>query len=122
MILGVGFKVRTLLGSVSAKTAATFWQIWVGGQKGEDALHLNQMPSLSKDTASCRKIYLAFPLESFWVEMTIVLVGRGGLGSTAAFERYRSSSCQDKAGERRAEKQDGSEAVHSHITVTVEGL
>lgn len=50
------------------------------GKKGK-VLYLSTKCLLwARITASCRKMYLAFPLESFWVEMTIGLVGGGGLG------------------------------------------
>lgn len=39
------------------------------------------MPLLSKATICCRKMYLVFPLEFTWVEMTIDPVGRRGLGA-----------------------------------------
>lgn len=66
----------------------------------------------------CRKTYL---LESFWVEVTIILPRREGSGSTAAFGRYWSSR-QDKGGERRTEEQGECEAVHSQITIAVKQL
>lgn len=67
-------------------------------------------------------MYLAFPLESFWVEMTIGLVGGGGLGGALQLlediDRPPAKTKQEREGLRNG----GSEAVHSHITVTAEGL